>query len=490
MLFLVRCAFLVAAFQLFFSVHAVIADGQGWCDDFEAYPAGSHPPTWYGTGNSSATRVDNMIAYEGNNSLRFFGLIGSCWAGLASRPINVSCPFMVELAIRNGTENLYGCHPERGSFEFKMGPNWWDPGVPGGFLFKESGDFKISIQGNPLFSGFALNEWHNVRAYYDTPGDGHLHAKYWVDGQYLGEYTQTIGPEGFNPQYIMIGSQEGTAWFDDLCVRSILPVAFDIKPGSCPNPLNVMVPGMDWIPWGDEDEETVTDATQTTAAKPRPDGPKKWKAVLPAAILGTDDFDVTMIDPATIRIFDTVAPVRWNYADVGTPVGPDADECECTDEGSDGYTDLTVKFDRGEVIAALGAVSDGDIIAVTVTGQLTDGTPFEGADCILIIANGEGLLASSDTDESDLELSNHPNPFNPTTTISFRLDQPSYVRLDVFNVAGQKVRTLVDDELATGEHSVVWEGDDSHGRPVSSGIYFYRLQAGDFRETKQMILLK
>ena len=133
--------------------------GSGWCDDFEDYETGSHPSTWHGTGNFGATMVDNTISYSGNNSLKFFGAIGSCWAGLATRPINVSCPFTIELAIRNGTEDLYGCHPERGSVEFKMGPNWPDPGVPGGFLFMENGDLKISLpDGQHIFSGFALNE--------------------------------------------------------------------------------------------------------------------------------------------------------------------------------------------------------------------------------------------------------------------------------------------------------------------------------------------
>ncbi len=86
---------------------------------------------------------------------------------------------------------------------------------------------------------------------------------------------------------------------------------------------------------------------------------------------------------------------------------------------------------------------------------------------------------------------NVPNPFNPQTTIRFSLrENASAVALDVYNVRGQKVRTLVRGALESGEHSVVWRGDDDNGAPVSSGVYFYRLQAGDKVEAKKMLLLK
>ncbi len=102
------------------------------------------------------------------------------------------------------------------------------------------------------------------------------------------------------------------------------------------------------------------------------------------------------------------------------------------------------------------------------------------------------------TNEPDIEAmpqvyalgQNYPNPFNPATTITFALPKRSQVKLDVINVLGQEVRTLVDEQLPAGEHSVVWDGTDSKGRQVSSGVYFYRLHAGEMTETRQMILLK
>lgn len=80
---------------------------------------------------------------------------------------------------------------------------------------------------------------------------------------------------------------------------------------------------------------------------------------------------------------------------------------------------------------------------------------------------------------------NHPNPFNPITEINFVLPAASNVSLDIYNIMGQKVATMADGFLEAGEHSVTWDGSD-----VASGVYFYRLKAGEFIETRKMILLK
>jgi len=84
----------------------------------------------------------------------------------------------------------------------------------------------------------------------------------------------------------------------------------------------------------------------------------------------------------------------------------------------------------------------------------------------------------------------YPNPFNPTTTISFSIKEKTPVELIIYNILGQKVQTLVNKPLEKGEHSVVWNGTDNKGRPVASGIYFYRMKAGKYTETQKMILKK
>jgi hypothetical protein len=85
---------------------------------------------------------------------------------------------------------------------------------------------------------------------------------------------------------------------------------------------------------------------------------------------------------------------------------------------------------------------------------------------------------------------NYPNPFNPTTTINYQVPQVSDVNLVVYNILGQKVRTLVNDRMEPGYHSVVWDGRNEDGRTVASGIYIYRFEASDYTKTLKLMLLK
>jgi Carboxypeptidase regulatory-like domain/FlgD Ig-like domain len=87
--------------------------------------------------------------------------------------------------------------------------------------------------------------------------------------------------------------------------------------------------------------------------------------------------------------------------------------------------------------------------------------------------------------------SNHPNPFNPATSISFSTtDNAVLTELTIFNIQGQKVKTLVNDILSIGIHSITWNGKNDAGKDVASGLYFYKLTTGDFSSTKKMLLLK
>jgi hypothetical protein len=93
---------------------------------------------------------------------------------------------------------------------------------------------------------------------------------------------------------------------------------------------------------------------------------------------------------------------------------------------------------------------------------------------------------------SDFQLNqNYPNPFNAGTTISFTApDGGGAVTLEVFNIRGQLVKSLADEHVSAGIHEISWDGTDAKGDPVASGIYLYRLKAGDYVETKKMSLLK
>ena len=152
-------------------------------------------------------------------------------------------------------------------------------------------------------------------------------------------------------------------------VQEDVEVQIDIKPTSCPNPLNL-----------------------------------KSKGVLPVAILGTEGFDVTEIDPATVALFwvgsdpfdpiippdEISTPLRTALEDVAAPYDGELVDClSCWEEGPDGFLDLTLKFDKQEIIAAIvGEVEHGNCISLILAGNLFDGTPFSGSDIVKIIKKG------------------------------------------------------------------------------------------------------
>jgi len=85
---------------------------------------------------------------------------------------------------------------------------------------------------------------------------------------------------------------------------------------------------------------------------------------------------------------------------------------------------------------------------------------------------------------------NCPNPFNPHTEIRFQLPEEAHITFSIFNLMGQKVRTLLDEQMATGYHSFTWDGRDDIGNAVTSGVYLYVFQAGKFCEVKKMVLIQ
>ncbi len=103
----------------------------------------------------------------------------------------------------------------------------------------------------------------------------------------------------------------------------------------------------------------------------------------------------------------------------------------------------------------------------------------------LVSVNSNKLLPS----EYNL-FQNYPNPFNPTTIISYALPKISFVTMRIYDVLGREVKTLINQEQAPGIHRVEWKGDNNYGSKIASGTYIYRIEAGDFSQTKKMIFLK
>ncbi len=128
----------------------------------------------------------------------------------------------------------------------------------------------------------------------------------------------------------------------------------------------------------------------------------------------------------------------------------------------------------------------------TKAGEITE--QFNGwfVDDIKIIENFDTFV-SNNADKAPAAftlLQNYPNPFNPVTTISYHLPKTVNVRIEIVNTLGQVIRTLVQRKQSAGRYQVIWDSRDQSGRPVASGLYFYRLEAGDFTRTRKLLLLK
>jgi len=233
--------------------------------------------------------------------------------------------------------------------------------------------------------------------------------------------------------------------------KTRISVDFDIKPGSCPNPLNM--------------REVLVDP--------------KSGGILTVAVLGTADFDVKDIDPSTLTL-EGIEPLRHSYEDVATPAGGSG--CDCTTDGPDGHLDLLLKFQEVDLVVGLALLSG--TVPLRLTGDLHDGTGIEGVDCVAL--KGQPTLQLTEPDVRGVELMGAaPNPFNPVTTIHYYLPNEVKVDLLVYDVAGRLVERLVSQVEGRGDHAVQW-----NARDAASGVYFYKLVAGDFVETRKMLLLK
>jgi hypothetical protein len=132
-----------------------------------------------------------------------------------------------------------------------------------------------------------------------------------------------------------------------------------------------------------------------------------------------------------------------------------------------------------------GTPSTGGIYDFTI--RCTDSTPYTDDQEYTVII---GIIVHTEEDEVSEPsrfalVGNYPNPFNNSTVIRFRLGEPAQVRLEVFSLLGQKIATLIDSRMDSGEHEISWNTD-----AASSGVYFYRLTAGSENRVRKMTLIK
>ena len=202
----------------------------------------------------------------------------------------------------------------------------------------------------------------------------------------------------------------------------------------------------------------------------------------PGSVFGDPDFwDYVIVE-------GTRDGIQWIQLEDGYDARYDAGWLNAYYQGSPGtpalfkthQMNLLNVFSPGEqILLRLRLFADG---AVTGWGWAVDN---------LRIQEGASAITQTDFTPNTFRLfDNFPNPFNPTTLIRFQVPGTSHVQLKIYNSLGQEVRTLVNRNQAAGTQSVVWDGRNNAGNSVASGIYYYRLQAGNFVQVKKMMLLR
>ena len=122
---------------------------------------------------------------------------------------------------------------------------------------------------------------------------------------------------------------------------------------------------------------------------------------------------------------------------------------------------------------------DGDGIAIIDMGCYEFGAPP-------VVGIEDPIIEIID----EINLSNYPNPFNPETKIIFNLPEEGNIKLEIYNIKGQKVKTLLDCYMSPGHSEMIWNGKDDNGKPVGSGVYFYKLLTPSKSYVKKCMLLK
>jgi hypothetical protein len=208
---------------------------------------------------------------------------------------------------------------------------------------------------------------------------------------------------------------------------------------------------------------------------------------LPTQAAGS--FDVSMIDPRSILLNHKV------------PISGRSNQILPNYPGFAGRV-LQVGFNKREALLSLGIEGEESsagyrLYRVSVKGQMPEmGRWFQGSALIKVKGEKPSRIPEV-TPKTEVQApnafalcQNFPNPFNPETQISYSLPKEAHVTLTIYSVLGQKVKTLVDELQDAGYKSVHWDGENDSGNKVSSGIYFYRIQAGDYSQTRRMVLLE
>jgi hypothetical protein len=217
--------------------------------------------------------------------------------------------------------------------------------------------------------------------------------------------------------------------------------------------------------------------------------------------LGNQTFDVGDIIIESIRANDTIPVMAKKKCDeemnLSAGLGSPAPQ-SCFDIKYYHHLDrfqgrvLRVRFDATQIFKTIDWAGAGDTVEICVSGKLANGMRFQGCTEIVIVGDNPTDVSQGDapTPQRFALLGNYPNPFNATTLVKFQLTRPSLVELNVYNILGQKVKTLVKEQMTSGSKQIIWDGTDENGRQLATGIYFYRLVTVEGRQTGKMTMLK
>jgi hypothetical protein len=291
------------------------------------------------------------------------------------------------------------------------------------------------------------NGWFSLNL--DPDGDSFWSGSFETDNFYKfdiatgGMDVHTLGPINTGTTG---GNLYGLTVYGERTAAQVISLFVDIKPTSCPNPVNT-----------------------------------KSNGVLPVAILGTETFDVADLDVDTI-LLEGVAPLRWSFEDVGTPF--EGELCDCHEEGADGYMDLMLHFSTPAIVEALGEVSDGEVLELLLTAMTLDEREAEGSDCIRILHKVKDPPPPPPTEIV-------VGTFNGEDSVIYlSLAEKTDASVVVYDVQGKTVKTLVDGTLPAGTHTITWDGTGDAGNRMASGIYFCRVNAGGISETAKIAHLQ
>ena len=255
----------------------------------------------------------------------------------------------------------------------------------------------------------------------------------------VGSFANVVWPEGAD--FELFQTEFTVAVRVTAVASQALAAGMDVKPGSCPNPVNV-----------------------------------KSRGVLPVAVMFPPDTDLEGLDPASVLLAGVPA-LRVGFEDVSSPADS---SCDCSSQAPDGVMDAVFHFDTQSVVEALGDVSDGQEIQLELTGVLPDGTEFAAQDCVtmLVKGNSKGRFASG-LDE------NRPALWqDDSDLVYFRMPVSGAVRVTVHDVQGRQVSVLTDDVYGSGQYALPQPVD------LSGGVYFYRLSSPAGVVTAKVVHLK